>query len=137
MEPGICTMARECGHAAVMEWNGDVYSCDHFVFPEHRLGNLHEKTITEMMYSDQQKAFAALKERHLPRQCRECRFLFACHGECPRNRFCQDRYGTPGLNYLCEGYRKFFAHVAPYMDFMKQELEAQRPPANVMHWHPE
>ena len=137
MEPGICTMARECGHAAVMEWNGDVYSCDHFVFPEHRLGNLHEKTITEMMYSDQQKAFAALKECHLPRQCRECRFLFACHGECPRNRFCQDRYGTPGLNYLCEGYRKFFAHVAPYMDFMKQELEAQRPPANVMHWHPE
>lgn len=130
--PGVCTLAEECGHAGVMEFNGDVYSCDHFVYPEYRLGNLHDKTITEMMYSDQQREFARMKRQLLPRQCKECRFLFACHGECPKNRFTKDQYGNPGLNYLCAGYHRFFAHVAPYMDFMKAELDAQRPPANVM-----
>ena len=130
--PGICTLAKSCGHAGVMEYNGDVYSCDHFVFPEHKLGNLHEKTITEMMYSPQQQQFARIKQQMLPRQCRECRYLFACNGECPKNRFLRDHYGDPGLNYLCEGYRQFFQHVAPYMEFMKRELEAGRPPANIM-----
>lgn len=130
--PGICTLAKSCGHAGVMEHNGDVYSCDHFVFPEHKLGNLHEKTITEMMYSPKQQQFARIKQQMLPRQCRECRYLFACNGECPKNRFLRDRYGDPGLNYLCEGYRQFFQHVAPYMEFMKRELDAGRPPANIM-----
>lgn len=130
--PGICSLAKECGHAGVMEWNGDVYSCDHFVYPEHRLGNLQEKTLTEMMYGEQQNAFARMKHEMLPRQCRECRWEFACHGECPKNRFLTDRHGDYGLNYLCEGYRMFFEHAAPYMDFMKAELEAQRPPANIM-----
>lgn len=131
--PGICTMAKECGHAGVMEFNGDVYSCDHFVYPEHKLGNLHDKTITEMMYSDQQKEFSKMKHQMLPQQCRECNYLFACHGECPKNRFINDKYGNYGLNYLCSGYYKFFKHVTPYMDFMKGELEAGRPPANVMN----
>lgn len=131
--PGICTMAKECGHAGVMEFNGDVYSCDHFVYPEHKLGNLHDKTITEMMYSDQQKEFSKMKHQMLPQQCRECNYLFACHGECPKNRFINDKYGNYGLNYLCSGYYKFFKHVTPYMDFMKGELEADRPPANVMN----
>lgn len=131
--PGICTMAKECCHAGVMEFNGDVYSCDHFVYPEHKLGNLHDKTITEMMYSDQQKEFSKMKHQMLPQQCRECNYLFACHGECPKNRFINDKYGNYGLNYLCSGYYKFFKHVTPYMDFMKGELEAGRPPANVMN----
>ena len=135
--PGLCSLSKDCGHAGVMEHNGDLYSCDHFVYPEHRLGNLREKTITEMMYSEQQRRFASMKTRRLPRQCRECRYGFACHGECPKNRFQRDRYGEPGLNYLCEGYRMFFEHVAPYMDFMKRELEAGRPPANVMQWTPD
>ena len=130
--PGICSMSAECGHAGVMEHNGDVYSCDHFVFPEYKLGNLKEKTITEMMYSRQQKEFSKMKTLMLPQQCKECDYLFACHGECPRNRFSVDRYGNEGLNYLCKGYHRFFEHVTPYMDFMKKELEAQRPPANVM-----
>lgn len=134
--PGVCTLAEECGHAGVMEFNGDVYSCDHFVYPEHRLGNLHDHTIIEMMYSDRQREFAKMKRQLLPRQCKECPFRFACHGECPKNRFTHDRYGEPGLNYLCEGYRRFFSHVAPYMDFMKAELEAQRPPANVIQFRP-
>lgn len=131
--PGVCTMAKECGHAGVMEFNGDVYSCDHFVYPEHLLGNLHTQTIFEMMNSPRQKAFARMKHELLPRQCKECRFQFACHGECPKNRFIKDKYGNPGLNYLCKGYLQFFEHVAPYMDFMKNELDNHRAPANVMN----
>jgi uncharacterized protein len=130
--PGICDMAKECGHAAVMEFNGDVYCCDHFVYPEYKLGNLHQKTLTEMLYSKRQKDFGEMKYKSLPRQCKECEFLFACHGECPKNRFLKDKYGEFGLNYLCKGYYRFFKHVAPYMDFMKKELDAHRPPANVM-----
>ena len=131
--PGICTMARECGHAGVMEFNGDVYSCDHFVYPEHKLGNLHSQTIYEIMNSPKQKEFSKMKHLMLPQQCKECNFLFACHGECPKNRFVKDKYGNPGLNYLCSGYHKFFTHVAPYMDFMKNELDHHRAPANVMN----
>lgn len=132
--PGLCTMAAECGHAGVMEYNGDVYSCDHFVYPEHRLGNLRESTVTQMMYSPKQREFARMKKEMLPQQCKECDVLFACHGECPKNRFINDRYGNPGLNYLCAGYHKFFKHIAPYMEFMKGELAAKRPPANVMNY---
>lgn len=130
--PGVCILSKECGHAGVMEYNGDVYSCDHFVFPEHKLGNLHYKTMTEMMYSPQQKDFARMKNHLLPQQCRECEFLFACHGECPKNRFLTDKFGNYGLNYLCAGYRMFFNHVAPYMDIMKRELDNERAPANIM-----
>lgn len=130
--PGVCTMAEECGHAGVMEYNGDVYSCDHFVFPEYRLGNLGERSLYELMNSEKQKEFAKNKKKRLPQQCQECEFLFACHGECPKNRFVKDEYGNPGLNYLCKGYKMFFDHVAPYMDFMKAEFLAERAPANIM-----
>lgn len=130
--PGICVYARECGHAGVMEHNGDVYSCDHFVFPEYKLGNIRSKSIAEMLYGEQQRQFSQLKHASLPRQCRECKFEFACHGECPKNRFVRDKYGEPGLNYLCRGYHSFLEHVAPYMDYMKRELDNQRPPANIM-----
>lgn len=122
--PSICSLSSMCGHAAVMEYNGDVYSCDHFVFPEHLLGNIRQQTLIEVLYGDRQKAFSRMKNQALPRQCRECRFLFACHGECPKNRFMTDCYGEAGLNYLCEGYQRFFEHVAHDMDQMKTELEA-------------
>lgn len=130
--PGICVYAKECGHAGVMEFNGDVYSCDHFVFPEYKLGNIRDKTLVEMLYGEQQRQFSCLKHATLPKQCKECEWEFACHGECPKNRFVNDRYGNSGLNYLCSGYRHFYEHVAPYMDFMKKEFMNQRPPANVM-----
>lgn len=130
--PGICVYAKECGHAGVMEFNGDVYSCDHFVFPEYKLGNIRDRTLVEMLYGEQQRQFSCLKHASLPKQCKECEWEFACHGECPKNRFVNDRYGNPGLNYLCSGYRHFYEHVAPYMDFMKKEFMNQRPPANVM-----
>lgn len=132
-QPGVCTLAQTCGHAAVMEHNGDVYSCDHFVFPAYKLGNLRDTSLIDMMMSDKQVKFGAAKRDSLPRQCRECRWLFACNGECPRNRFVADRYGMPGLNYLCGGYKMFFEHVADDMDFMKKELEAERPPSNIMN----
>ena len=131
--PGICSMSPTCGRAAVMEANGDVYSCDHFVFPEYRLGNIRQQSLTEMLYGERQQQFGRNKHAGLPRQCRECRFLFACHGECPKNRFLKDKYGEPGLNYLCAGYQQFFAHVATDMDFMKAELDAGRSPANLMN----
>ena len=132
MEGSLCTMARECGHAGVMEYNGDVYSCDHFVFPEYKLGNIRDNTLIELMYSEHQRAFGQNKYRSLPQQCKSCHYLFACHGECPKNRFSETAQGEPGLNYLCQGYYRFFEHVAPYMDFMKRELTAHRPPSNVM-----
>ena len=131
--PGICAYSKECGHAGVMEHNGDVYSCDHFVFPEYKLGNIREQSLIDMLYGEKQQAFSRLKHTSLPRQCKECDIEFACHGECPKNRFEKDKYGEPGLNYLCQGYYQYYTHVAPYMDFMKRELLAQRPPANIMN----
>lgn len=133
-KPGVCTMAKQCGHAGVMEFNGDVYSCDHYVFPEYKLGNIRTQTLTEMMYSDRQLKFGADKQDALPTQCKECDYLFACNGGCPKDRFLTTANGEPGLNYLCKGYKHFFQHVAPYMDFMKRELMAKRPPSNVMEW---
>ena len=131
--PGICAYSKECGHAGVMEHNGDVYSCDHFVFPEYKLGNIREQSLIDMLYGEKQQAFSRLKHTSLPRQCKECDMEFACHGECPKNRFEKDKYEEPGLNYLCQGYYQYYSHVAPYMDFMKRELLAQRPPANIMN----
>lgn len=124
--PGVCTLARECGHAAVMEWNGDVYCCDHFVYPEYKLGNIHRDTIVGLMYSPRQREFGRMKHEGLAKQCHTCEWLFACNGECPKNRW------QGGLNYLCEGYRRFFEHVAPSMDRMKQLLQQEKAPALIM-----
>lgn len=132
VSPGICAYSKECGHAGVMEHNGDVYSCDHFVFPEYKLGNIRDHSLIDMLYGEQQQEFSRLKHSSLPRQCRECDMEFACHGECPKNRFMKDKYGDSGLNYLCPGYYHYYQHVAPYMDYMKQELMSQRPPSNIM-----
>ena len=132
VSPGICAYSKECGHAGVMEHNGDVYSCDHFVFPEYKLGNIRDHSLIDMLYGEQQQEFSRLKHSSLPRQCKECDMEFACHGECPKNRFMKDKYGDSGLNYLCLGYYHYYQHVAPYMDYMKQELMSQRPPSNIM-----
>ena len=132
--PSLCSMGETCGHAGVIEFNGDVYACDHYVFPEFKLGNIYQDTLTNMMYSERQMRFGNNKRDLLTRQCRECDFLFACHGECPRNRFAQSRDGEDGQNYLCAGYYEYFQHVAPYMDFMKYQLQHEQAPANVMEW---
>lgn len=132
VQPGICTLDKTCGHAGVMEFNGDVYCCDHFVFPQYRLGNIHSKTLVEMLYSEKQQKFGQDKFDTLPTQCKQCKYLFACNGECPKNRFSKTSTGENGLNYLCAGYYQFFDHVTKYMDFMKIELDNERPPANIM-----
>ena len=130
--PGLCTMGQQCGHAGVIEHNGDVYSCDHFVFPQYRIGNILTHTVTEMMAGAGQNEFSRRKTDGLSTRCWKCEFLFACHGECPKNRFVKTDKGVLPQNYLCEGYRRFFSHVKPYMDFMAVEYRAQRSPANVM-----
>ncbi|MBQ5655714.1 MAG: anaerobic sulfatase-maturation protein [Bacteroidaceae bacterium] len=117
--PGVCSLSDWCGHAAVMEHNGDIYCCDHFVFPEYYLGNIRNRGILDMLNSEKQMAFADMKTKGLPAQCHKCQWQFACHGECPRNRFVKTRDGEPGLNYLCEGYRRYFEHVAPFMEELK------------------
>ena len=132
--PGLCSVAETCGHAGVMEYNGDVYSCDHFVFPEYRLGNIRSESLTTMMYSERQRTFGEAKKTALPRQCRECEFLFACHGECPKHRFNTTESGETGLSALCEGYHLFYSHVDPYMEKMKELLSKGQPPAAVMPW---
>lgn len=132
--PGICALSPMCGHAAVMETDGSVYACDHFVFPEYQLGNIHSHTLVEMLYGNKQMQFGQAKYKDLPGQCLRCEWRFACHGECPRNRFTLTAEGEPGLNYLCAGYHRFFSHCAPYMDYMKLQLDHDLPPSNVMQW---
>ncbi len=129
--PSLCIFARDCTWYPVLEHNGDLYSCDHFVDGAHRLGNIADITLGEMIGSDPQRAFGARKESTLPRACRDCEFLFACEGECPRNRFATSPDGEEGLNYLCAGYKAFFSHVARPMTIMAELLRAGRPPREV------
>lgn len=131
-EPGLCIFQRQCGRAMVLEHNGDLYSCDHFVDEPHRLGNIHEKPITVLADQPKQIRFGQDKENALPRVCRQCPARFACNGGCPKNRIVSTPDGEPGLNYLCEGYRLFFTHIDPTMQAMAHELAHQRPPSNVM-----
>lgn len=130
--PGVCTLAPRCGHAGVVEHDGSVYSCDHYVYPDYCLGNVATEGLARLMTSPRQVAFGMLKETALTAQCRACTYRFACHGECPKNRFALSRDGEAGHNYLCSGYYRFFEHAAPYMDYMKQCLMQQRSPGLVM-----
>ncbi|HKV49246.1 MAG TPA: anaerobic sulfatase-maturation protein [Candidatus Acidoferrales bacterium] len=130
----LCVFRETCGSAMAMEHNGDLYSCDHFVYPENKLGNIMENPLESMVASVQQAKFGLDKRDSLPRYCRECDVRFACHGECPKHRFIRTPDGEPGLNYLCAGYKMFFHHIDPHMRFMANELRYHRPPANVMQW---
>jgi uncharacterized protein len=131
--PGLCVFAETCGEAAVMEHNGDMYTCDHFVYPEFYLGNILETPMGDMMASKKEIQFGKDKRDTLPRQCLRCEVRFACHGGCPKGRIATTADGEPGLNWLCEGYKAFFEHVKPYMDFMANELAHERAPANIMN----
>ncbi len=117
-----------------MEFNGDLYACDHFVFPEYKLGNIRYQTIFEMMFSEKQLRFGSDKRDKLPSQCLQCEFLHLCNGECPKNRILATSTGEPGLNWLCAGFKMYYRHTKPYMKFMANELFFKRPPANVMTW---
>jgi uncharacterized protein len=128
----LCVFAEKCGRALAMEHNGDLYSCDHYVYPEYKLGNIAEKPIAELVFSPQQKKFGADKSDTLPRYCRECDVRFACNGECPKHRFLRTPDGEPGLNYLCAGFKRFFHHIDPYMRTMADLVRAGRPAAEIM-----
>jgi len=132
--PGICVFNETCGDAMVMEHNGDLYSCDHFVYPEYFLGNIMKIPLAGLAKDQRQFDFGIDKRNTLPRYCLQCEVRYACHGECPKHRFLMAPDGKPGLNYLCEGYKLFFKHVEPYMDYMAKELKNKRAPANVMNW---
>ena len=133
-DPGLCVFSETCGEALVMEHNGDIYSCDHFVYENYLLGNILDKPLGGMATSEQQFLFGENKRNSLPQYCLSCDYRFACHGECPKHRFDKTPDGEEGLNYLCQSYKKFFLHVHPYMQYMADELSKKRPPANVMQW---
>lgn len=132
--PGLCVFSETCGDAAVLEHNGDLYTCDHFVYPEYYLGNILQKSMLGLMKSEKQIRFGLDKLKKLPVYCMQCEYRFACHGECPKHRFTKTPEGEDGLNYLCEAYKHFFEHVHPYMQYMSDELKNKRAPANVMTW---
>ena len=134
LQPGLCLFSKTCGKALALEHNGDLYSCDHYVFPGNKLGNIMESPLIKMVESEQQEKFGTNKKDELPAYCRNCEVKFICNGECPKNRFLNTPAGEFGLNYLCAGYKKFFNYIDPYMKFMANELKANRPPANVMRW---
>jgi uncharacterized protein len=129
---GLCVHSQTCGLALALEHNGDLYSCDHFVEPAYRLGNIAETPMIELIASPQQKKFGQDKFDALPRYCLECDVRFACHGGCPKDRFILTPDGEPGLNYLCAGYKLFFHHVDQPMRFMAEALRRNRAPAEIM-----
>jgi uncharacterized protein len=133
-KPPLCVFAETCGDALVLEHNGDLYSCDHFVYPEYALGNIHDGSMGRMVTSPAQRRFGADKRDTLPAYCRRCEVRFVCNGGCPKHRFMRTPDGETGLNYLCEGYKAFFRHAAPYMEVMAEELSRRRAPAGVMEW---
>lgn len=128
----LCVFAEKCGTALAMEHNGDVYSCDHYVYPRYKLGNILNGSLREMVDSHQQRKFGNDKSDSLPDYCRKCEVRFACNGECPKHRFLFTPDGEPGLNYLCTAYKRFFNHIDPAMRIMRDLLRQNRAPAEII-----
>jgi uncharacterized protein len=122
----LCIFKRTCGGVPVVEYNGDFYSCDHFVDENHLAGNILEKSLSEMLDSSQQKLFGSAKQNDLPKYCLECEVLKMCNGECPKNRFIKTPSGESGLNYLCRGYRQFFNHISPFANAISEVWSKQK-----------
>lgn len=132
--PSLCAFAEVCGDGLVVEHNGDVYSCDHFVYPEYRLGNIKDGELSGMYRSNEQQLFGRDKRDALPLECKRCNYYFLCHGECPKHRFAYAGNGEPYMNALCQGYKMFFRHTDPYMRYMKTLVEKGEPASEVMKW---
>ena len=133
----LCVFAEKCGAALAVEHNGDLYSCDHYVYPKYHLGNLMNQSLGEMAHSAQQVKFGNDKSDLLPQFCRRCEVRFACHGECPKHRFIKTPDGEDGLNYLCPAYKKFFNHIDPHMKTMARLLREGRAAAEIMEMLPD
>jgi serine-type anaerobic sulfatase-maturating enzyme len=130
--PGLCIFEETCGKALALEHNGDLYSCDHFVEPAHLVGNVLRSELPVLVDGDQQRAFGRAKKGTLPQYCRECEVRFVCNGGCPKNRFIETPDGERGLNWLCAGYRPFFNHIGPAMEYMVAALRRHEPPAGIV-----
>jgi uncharacterized protein len=130
--PSVCIFSKTCGTALALEHNGDLYSCDHFVEPDYKLGNIQDTPMTDLIASDQQRQFGQAKADTLPTYCQNCEVRFACNGGCPKNRFLETPDGEPGLNYLCSGYKAFFTHIDRPMGLMAQLLKQGRYADEVM-----
>lgn len=128
----LCVFGETCGDAMALEHNGDLYSCDHYVYPQYKLGNVATDSLADLVASPAQRKFGTDKRDTLPGYCRQCDVKFACNGECPKHRFLTTPDGEPGLNYLCAGYKKFFRHIDPYMREMGRLLASGRPAAGIM-----
>ena len=127
----LCVFGEFCGKGVALEHDGSVYSCDHYVYPEYKLGNIAENHMSRMVFSEQQKRFGFAKRDGLPQQCRECTYKFACHGECPKNWLIRTRDGEPGLNYLCSGLQRFWQHIDPDMKDILQRIELAGTPRDL------
>ena len=133
VQPSVCSLCETCGSGLTVEHNGDVYCCDHFVYPEYKIGNIHTDRLADLAYCDRQFEFGIAKRALLPRECRHCKFYNLCHGECPKHRFINDNTGEYGKNYLCDGYRMFYEHTEQAMEKMKQLILAGKPAAEIMN----
>ncbi len=132
MEPGLCIFRKNCGQAMALEHDGSLYACDHYVYPQYCIGNLTETPLQILVDSDLQREFGEAKLKTLPDCCQACPVRFTCHGDCPKHRFLKTGDDQRPLSYLCAGYKMFFQHIDPHMRFMANELQEQRPPANIM-----
>lgn len=133
VQPSVCSLCETCGSGLTVEHNGDVYCCDHFVYPEYKIGNIHTDRLADLAYCDRQFEFGVAKRALLPRECRHCKFYNLCHGECPKHRFICDNTGECGKNYLCDGYRMFYEHTAADMERMKQLILDGKPASEIMN----
>jgi uncharacterized protein len=131
---GLCVQSETCGAALALEHDGSVYSCDHFVYPNFKLGNIKEEPLANIVTKEKQVAFGNNKRDLLPKRCLDCKVLFACNGGCPKHRFIETEERGKWLNYLCRGYKMFFNHCAPYMNIMANLIRSQRAPAEIMQW---
>ena len=132
VQPSVCSLCETCGSGLTVEHNGDVYCCDHFVYPEYKIGNIHTDRLADLAYCDRQFEFGVAKRALLPRECRHCKFYNLCHGECPKHRFITDNTGEYGKNYLCDGYKIFYEHTEGAMKQMKDLILAGKPAADIM-----
>ena len=133
VQPSVCSLCETCGSGLTVEHNGDVYCCDHFVYPEYKIGNIHTDRLADLAYCDRQFEFGVAKRALLPRECRHCKFHNLCHGECPKHRFIDDNRGEYGKNYLCEGYKLFYEHTQTAMERMKNLILDGKPAAEIMN----
>jgi len=129
---GLCQFSPKCGMSGALEHNGDLYSCDHYVYPRHKLGNIMETPLAELMQSEAQHEFGSAKLDRLPKCCIDCEVRSACHGDCPKHRFVDTQDTGPKVSYLCKAYKKIFNHMAPYLSILADLVQTGRPAAEIM-----